>query len=283
MTVHDYKLVSPNYTMFHHGRVHDEDTRGWYWSCVKNKCFKDSRLFSLIVTFEMIFHHKLKRYYEKLVDVFLTPSQFMQTMLVRHGFSPKKIQHLPLFAELQKTGRSSVTSGVVYVGRLSEEKGVTILLRAAKETPEIHYTIVGTGPAFAELQALSHELSLRNVTFTGYKTGEELETIRSKARLVVVPSVWYENYPLAIVEAKARGQVVVASAIGGITEMLPKELLVVPGDARELASKIEYWYTKTDAQLASVGEKLQVECKRDNDLGAHVGAVEEVYQKLIDR
>jgi glycosyltransferase involved in cell wall biosynthesis len=281
MTVHDYKLVSPNYTLFHHGRVHEEDARGWYWSCVKNKCFKDSRLFSLIVVLEMIFHHKFKRYYEKLVAVFLAPSQFMQTMLVRHRFSPKKIRHLPLFVEAQKINQAKELKGVVYIGRLSEEKGVAVLLRAAKETPEISYTIVGTGPAFASLQTLSHELGLRNVIFTGYKTGAELESLRLSARLLVVPSIWYENYPLTVVEAKARGQVVIASAIGGIAEMLPKELLVVPGDARELASKIEYWYTKTDAQLASVGEKLRAECMKENDLAGHVGVVEEVYQKLI--
>src|SRR3989338_2357584 len=128
MTLHDWKLICPNYSMFHHGAVHEEDCRWWYGTCVKNKCFRDSRLLSSVVRWEMIFHHKIMRYYERYVDKFIAPSQFMMEKYVEHGWDRRKFVQIPLPIEKKQETRNKKQGEedrgyVAYVGRLSEEKG----------------------------------------------------------------------------------------------------------------------------------------------------------------
>ncbi|MFH1766714.1 MAG: glycosyltransferase, partial [Patescibacteria group bacterium] len=127
MTLHDYKLICPNYTMFHHGAVHEEDCKGWYGSCVKNKCMKDNRMQSRIVCAEMIFHHKIMKYYERYVDKFIAPSRFMMGKCIEMGWGADRFISLPnpIDKEQKATNKKQVDGDyVAYVGRLSEEKGL---------------------------------------------------------------------------------------------------------------------------------------------------------------
>lgn len=283
MTLHDYKLLSPNYTMFHHDAVHDEDARGWYTSCIKNKCFKDSRLLSALVTAEMIFHHKIKKYYERSVDLYLAPSLFIRDLFIKHGFPADKIVHFPLPVAAEHGAVAKPGDYVLYVGRLSEEKGLRVLLSAAEITSDIKYVIVGSGPEDAILKKIIEERHLSNVQMAGFKQGGDLKAIVAGARLLVVPSVWYENYPLSILEAKAAGKVVVGSLIGGIPELLPKDLLVQPNDPIALAKTISAWFMKKNTDLIEKGIVLQKEAVLINDSKNHLEKIVEVYNQVIDR
>lgn len=283
MTLHDYKLLSPNYTMFHHGAVHEEDARGWYGSCVINKGFKNSRLLSALVTAEMIFHHKFKKYYERSVDVYLAPSLFIRDLFIKHGFPADKIVHLPL--PTMATAGPVVKPGayVAYVGRLSEEKGLRVLLSAAEMTPDIKYVIVGAGPEETMLKTIITKDHLSNVQLVGFKQGDELKSILAGARLLVAPSIWYENYPLSILEAKAAGKVVIGSMIGGIPELLPRDLLVQPNNPTSLAGAISTWFIKKNTDLVEKGIVLQKEARLANDPKNHLEKIVEVYNQVIGR
>ena len=290
MTLHDWKLICPNYTMFHHGAVHEEDCRGWYGTCVKNKCFRDSRMLSSIVRWEMIFHHKIMRYYERYVDRFIVPSEFMMEKCVEYGWAREKFIHIPLpisdfrfqisdFEEKKQDPKHRAY--VAYFGRLSEEKGLSVLVEAARETPEILYRIVGDGPLKKNLQLLITNYKLQNVSLEGFQTGEKLRKLIEEARVIVVPSVWYENYPLSILEAKAAGKVVIASEIGGIPEMLPRELLVKAGDANGLAKKIKTWYDAPFEKRGEIGKRLSEDVARVNDPNKHLDAMLAVYEEVM--
>ncbi len=282
MTLHDYKLLAPNYTMFHHGAVHEEDARGWYLSCVKNKCMKDSRAQSAIVVAEMIWHHKIMKYYERYVDTFIAPSRFMRDICIKFGWDEQKFVHIPhpAFVESKHHVSKKDKEYVAYVGRLSEEKGLLVLLRAASYTPEIPYVIVGEGPLENRMRGMIASRKLKNVWCVGFKTGAELETIISEARVLVLPSIWYENYPLSILEAKAAGNIVIGSNIGGIGEMLPPELVVEAGNEEMLAHTIQEWYHKKASERKKMGAQLQEEVKKENAPLAHVRAIENVYAAL---
>ncbi len=281
MTLHDYKLLSPNYSLFHHGAIHEEDAKGWYTTCIGNKCVKDSRAKSLISTAEMIFHHKIMKYYERYVDRFIAPSQFMIDLCVKHGWDRSKFVHIPHPVESNAVTPLSSVSYVLYHGRLSEEKGLTTLLDAAKRTPRVSYRIAGTGPLEQVLRDRITNEAIHNVQLLGFQSGNALEETVRGASIVVVPSVWYENYPLSILEAKAAGKVVIGSKIGGIPEMLSDALLVSPGNALALAQKIETWYGKPMTDFERMGMVLRQDVAKYNDSKKHVRAIEEVYQSLL--
>lgn len=279
MTVHDYHLVSPNYSLFHHGAIHDEDAKGWYWSCVKNKCVKNDRLYSVIKVSEMIWHHKFKKYFEKNVDQFIAPSQFMADTLVKHGYDSKKIIVIPNpIPESAGTG-AWLRSGdyVGFAGRLSEEKGVQVLLAAAAQLPEITFKIAGSGPEEGKLKEFCQAQKLTNVEFVGFQTGQALEDFIAQAKLLVVPSIWYENGPLSVLEPMARGQIVLGSRIGGIPEMLPDEFLFAPGNVQELVAKINQWYQASVTDREQAGKELQNIAQSQHDFSDHLKKVLAAY------
>ncbi len=280
MTLHDYKLLSPNYSLFHHGRIHEDDANGLYLSCIKNKCVKNSRVQSVVSTAEMILHHKIMKYYKRYVDVFIAPSQFMIDMCVRHGWDRKKFIHIrhPINT---KTYKPSKDNGeyVTYIGRLSEEKGLDVLLSAAKNTPNIQYRIVGTGPLELMLKAKIKKQGLSHVQMMGFKTGASLKKIIEQSSMLVLPSVWYENYPLSILEAKASGKIVIGSNIGGIPEMLPKSMLAKSGDPGDLAKKIISWNNKATFEKQKWGRVLRSQVEEVNDPKKHMKEMLSVYSR----
>lgn len=280
MTLHDYKLLSPNYTMFHHGHVHENDAEGWYFNCIKNQCMRESVSQSVVATAEMIFHHKIMRFFERYVDRFIAPSNFIKKMCHDYGWPEEKFVHIPHPVELPHSSLYSDRGYVAYVGRLSEEKGLRELLVAAKMTPDIPYRIVGQGPLGEMLTVQAHDMRIHNVQFEGFLTGSALDDVIAQARIIVVPSLWYENYPLSILEAKAAGKIVIASNIGGTPEMLPKSLLVYPGDPEKLAEKINEWYHAEPRKRKLMGEQLRAEAEHINDPSKHLKAVEGVYEEL---
>lgn len=283
MTLHDYKLICPNYTMFHHGRVHEEDARFLHVTCVKNKCVKDSRVFSAVAALEMFIHHKLMRVYARNVDYFISPSQFVIDMCVKHGWPRKKFIHIPhaIETDLPLRGEIKDAGYAMYMGRLSEEKGLDVLFGAAKLTPEIPYKIVGTGPLEAHLiSRIKHE-RITNIEMLGYRTGKPLQSIVAQARLTVVPSVWYENYPLSVLEPKAIGKVVLGSRIGGIPEILDDRFLFEAGNPQELAKKVKHWYNVSTAERRAMGIHNQTQTERVNDPELHMKRILKLYRSLV--
>ena len=109
---------------------------------------------------------------------------------------------------------------IVYIGRLSDEKGVDILIRAMQENSDIPLKIVGSGNYQPQLEALATQLGLKNVEFLGSQYGDDLESLFNNCRFVVVPSIWHENFPYVMMEAFARGKAVIGSDKGGIPEYI---------------------------------------------------------------
>jgi glycosyltransferase involved in cell wall biosynthesis len=280
MTLHDYKLLSPNYSLFHHGQIHEEDAKGWYGSCVRNKCVKGNKMYSRLARLEMIFHHKIGRFYERHIDRFIAPSRFMHEICVRHGWPAEKFAHI--VHPVETPNKPSISDGysAIYLGRLSEEKGVDVLVRAATHMPDIPIRIVGDGPKHDNLRSTIKKLKVKNVTLTGFKTGATLQAEIDRARVLVMPSIWYENYPLSVLEAKAAGKIVIASHIGGLPELVPKPLLVPPGDPKTLAQTLRLWYGKPLPQRQKMGHSLQNEVRSINDPGKHTRAIERLYSSL---
>lgn len=255
-TLHDYKLLCPIYDCLKNGNTICETCfNGDKKACLDNKCMKGSKLASFIGFKEAIVWNRERL--EASTDVFICPSQFMADKMVQGGFSKSKMQTLCNFIDVEKCKFSS-TDGTDYtddvellpekedyycfIGRLSHEKGAKTLIEAANQLP-YKLVIIGGGPLMDELKSVAHT----NIEFVGFKQWDDIKQLVGKARFSVIPSEWYENNPLSVIEAQCLGTPVLGANIGGIPELT--DYTFSSGNIADLKTKIEkMWNSEFDYQ-----------------------------------
>ena len=255
-TLHDYKLLCPRYDCLKNGNTICETCfNGDKKACLDNKCMKGSKLASFIGYKEAVVWNRERL--EVCTDVFICPSQFMADKMVQGGFSKSKMQTLCNFIDVEKCKFSS-TDGTDYtddvellpkkedyycfIGRLSHEKGAKTLIEAANQLP-YKLVIIGGGPLMEELKSVAHT----NIKFVGFKQWDDIKQLVGKARFSVIPSEWYENNPLSVIEAQCLGTPVLGANIGGIPELT--DYTFSSGNIADLRLKIEkMWNSKLDYQ-----------------------------------
>lgn len=244
-TLHDYKLLCPRYDCLRNGNdicelCFNEDKS----SCKTYKCMKGSTLASFIGYKEATTWNR--RRLEKCTDVFICPSKFMAQKMAQGGFNSKKLVSLCNFIDIDKCKKDTYEKEnyYCYVGRLSHEKGVKTLIKAAQKLP-YKLVIIGGGPLSDELK---NETTNTNIEFVGYKQWDEIKEIVSKARFSVIPSEWYENNPLSVIEAQCLGTPVLGARIGGIPELIENNVTGMTFESRnvnDLTSKLEAMWQHT--------------------------------------
>jgi glycosyltransferase involved in cell wall biosynthesis len=242
MSCNDYKHICPNYRLFHHGRICEDCKGGKFYNAVLNNCCKHSLAVSLVSAAES-YTHEFINIWKKNIKAFLFESRFMMDKTVDFwGPGAARLEFLGKPFDATRFEASTVDKGfVLYIGRLSDEKGVDTLIHAMKKNPEIPLKIAGSGNYRADLEALTKSLDLKNVEFLGAMYGEELESLFNQCRFVVVPSIWYENFPYVMMEAFARGKAVIGSDKGGIPEYIKEGetgFVFPSGDTNALAGLI---------------------------------------------
>lgn len=282
MTLHDYKLISPNYRLFDRGQICENVKGGRYYDCLKHKCIFGETLPSLGATLEMYLHKWLK-IYEKNIDLFISPSQFLKNKMVEFGQDGNKIVVLPNFINLPASSTvPPLGNYLLYTGRLVEEKGLLILLEAAKLIPEVPIRIMGTGPLHNTLFNKITLEQINNVKLVGYKSGDEWQRELDNARAYVLPSIWYENYPISLLEASIREKITIASKIGGIPEMITSGvdgLLFKMGDAEDLANKIKSVWNDEN-KLKQMGKMARQRVEKQNDPETYYQKIMEIYKRV---
>ena len=218
ITLHDYKLACPTYRMLDRGKICDACIGGHFQQAALRRCKDDSLLASAAAGAELWIHTLLRAYAP--IQVFICPSQFMTSIMRRAGVFPERLQWIPHFMEPGQA-QHQVRSSVVFAGRLSPEKGVDILIRAMGQlSSDCRLEIAGTGPELGRLERLADEHAPGQVTFHGRLDRTATLSLIGGASAVAVPSRWYENQPMTILEVFAAGRPVVASALGGIPELI---------------------------------------------------------------
>lgn len=282
LTAHDYKLVCPNYQMYvpERSEICGRCVPGKYYRCVARRCVKGSIAVSALAAGAMYIHRAMGIYDH--VSAILHSTEFLRTKLIEGGVDAAKLVHVPLYVPLPETEeRESPGDYIVYAGRLSPEKGLTTLLRAMREIPEVRLCLLGEGPSREELESMVREFGLRNVEFCGFVEGRDYAGRLAGARLLVLPSESYETCGLVIWEAHALGRPVVASRIGGIPESVvdgETGLLFDPGNAAELAEKIAWLLARPEdgRRMGERGrERVRAHC------AAHYDRIHAVYERAI--
>ncbi len=283
-TVHQYKLVCPNYKLYNPrtGAICEKCLSGNLWHPVIERCHKDSVTASFMIALESTLHRMI-HIYENHVDIFHVPSHFMGKKYCEAGVAPGKIRHLFYAIELQKFAPSFATGDyLLYFGRLSQEKGILTLLKAAKNYPTAPLYIVGDGPQETELKEYVRQNHLTQVKFWGVKTGAELEALVRNSRAVIVPSEWFDNSPLVIYESFAYGRPVIGAQMGGITELIDDGdtgYLFEAGNVEQLVAKMRRLWEEPQRAL-QFGKNARAKAEREFDPTVHYNRIYDWYCEL---
>ena len=276
LTLHDLKPMCPNYQMYTKGHLCEKCKGHKYYNCLLNNCTKGSRAKSLINTIEMYFHHFMG-YYQN-VDRYIAVSNFFREKMSEFGFEKEKIEYIPNFIDTERFKYKPADKGyALFLGRLSSEKGVDILLNACKKTPEIPVIIAGTGPKEDELKKIVKDTALDNVSFVGFKSGDDLLTLITEASFTILPSQVYENCPMSILESMAVGTPVIGARIGGIPELIEENIdgyTFKASAPSSLAKKMQLLWTDP--------EKRQEMGRKGSEKVHQRNTPEKQYKDLID-
>lgn len=223
-TVHDYRIVCPAYTFRNgKGQICEECQGKYFYKCFTNSCCKDSKLMSMVMAAEQYFRNKFFNP-AQFIDGFIYVSNFAKNIQEKYMPAVKSTPNIILYnfstSIIQKGKSTPKDKYFLFFGRLSYEKGLKTLLTAFKDIPECKLKVVGTGPKEEELKQFVLKTNMQNVDFLGYKQGKELSDLVYNAYFVVVPSEWYENNPMTIIEAYSVGTPVIGAKIGGIPEIV---------------------------------------------------------------
>ncbi len=284
--LNDFKLLCPSYNMVAHGRACESCRSGQFWRVVSEGCYAGPRGEAMVLAAEA-YVHKWLHTYERCVDRFLAPSRFVKDMLVKNGWGTNKIDVLPHFQKIpaQAPPEPAHDAPVLYFGRLSPEKGLTDLLWAMQQAPQVPLWIAGEGPQHAELAKLANSLGLKNVAFLGYVEGAALEQLVARARFTVLPSRAYETLGKSILESYAQGRAVVASNLGSRRELVIQGetgLLYQPGDIEQLATAVSSLYEQP-AVAAKMGAAGREMVRTRHSPQKHYQAVMRLYGKLAEQ
>lgn len=255
MTAHDLKLACPAYKMLRDGKVCEECKGGRIHNVMVHRCIKGSLPLSGVVFAETLLHKTLGTYRNK-VDRIVVPSRFYREKLVEWGWPREKLVHIPNFVDVDGFSTDWEEGDYfVFAGRLAPEKGVDTLLHAAAASRQ-KLIIAGTGPEEARLKKLAVDLGAA-ATFTGHLSGSDLFRLIGQSLALVLPSEWYENAPISVLEAYALGRPVIGSEIGGIPELIrPGETgdSAAPASAESLAAALARMAGRSPAERSAMGK-----------------------------
>ena len=235
-TLHNYRLACANGAFLRDGRPCEECAVRGPWRAVRHACLRGSRLASAVWA-EATWAHRRRGTWRECVDRFVAPSEFTRRKLAAAGLPAERIAVKPNpVADPGPPGPPG--RGAVYVGRLSPEKGVGLLLDAWRTLPGAPpLAIAGDGPEAARLR--ERAAGMPGVRFLGEVPRERVTALLAEAAFAVAPSLWYEVFPVAVAEAMASGRAVVASDAGALPELVEHGahgLLFRSGDAQSLAT-----------------------------------------------
>lgn len=277
MTVHNFRIMCPTGLFMRDNSPCEVCLeRGDEWACVKYNC-EHSRLKSIGYAVRNAVA-RTGRYYRDCVDMFACITDFQRRKLIQAGFPPEKITVIPNSMDVPPLTDCEAGNYVAYSGRISREKGVDMIIEAARRHPDIPFKLAG---AVRDTDLVADLPS--NVELTGYLSGEKLRDFYANARFFVMASRWYEGFPMTILEAARFAKLMVAPDHGGFTEIIGRGedaigMLVSPGNSDSLSDAIyELWRSSSKTQ--QLGRKAYDKLKHTYS----IDVVSAQWSKLLDK
>lgn len=263
-TLHEYKLACPVYTMQRNDKPCDTCLNGVGVNPIRYRCKSNKTIASAVMLAE--FHMSRALGDRRLINRFICVSEFQKQVMLRAGISPEKLAVLHNFVQVPDTV-SPPGQYFLYFGRIEKLKGLNTLVDAALQTG-CELVIAGDGNWSKTLQQkISGHPSIR---WLGFQNSEQIKVLLANARAVVVPSQWYENCPMSVLEAKSQGRAIIASDIGGIPELVHDDIdgiLCSPGDTGQFAQAM---LAMTPERAMTFGQNAHADVQKRFSPGTHL-------------
>jgi len=278
-TLHNYRLLCANGLFFRAGRPCEACVERGPWNAVRHGCYRGSRAQTLVWS-EMTAHHRRRGTWPASADLFTAPSEFARARLWPADLPATRVRVVPNpVADPGKPG--GAREGAVFVGRLSPEKGVGLLLEAWRALDGFPLTIAGTGPEEPRLRALADEIP--GVRMLGEVSRERVAELLGGAAFAVAPSLWYETFGMAVAEAMAAGTAVVApsdTAMAELVETGRNGLLFQRGDGSSLTDACRTLAADPDT-CRSMGEEGRLLYEDTLAPDTAVTRLEKIYEEAL--
>lgn len=275
-TLHNFRLLCPQAIFLRDSKTCEDCLGKLPWRAITRKCYRHSALQSSVVV-SMLATHRLLKTYQNKVTRYIALNAFCKQKFVEAGFPSELFSIKPNFVAAQPARMHSNRSGGLYVGRLSEEKGIETLMQAESTLGANALEIIGNGPLENEVSRIFHH------RYLGTRSLDQVMEKMQTALFLLVPSICYESSPRTIIEAFSSGLPVIASRMGPLSDIVQEGrtgLLFTPGDPRDLAAKIS-WANSHPGKMLQMGRAARLEYEAKYTPERNLGMLMGIYKDAI--
>jgi len=238
-SLHNFRPFCCNGLFLRDGQICELCQSGNFWHGVRYRCLQGNFLRSTLVSWALTRCRQRKAWHQ--VDRFVVASEFTKEKYVESGFPQEKISIKPHFVDIPQEPQDQREGYMLFAGRLSEEKGLNVLLAACRLLKDVPIRILGSGPLEHDIRETISLNGLDQVEMSGFLENDDFKRVFRSARFLVLPSVCYENFPRVVAEGFAAGLPIVASRLGSMQELVrdgETGFLFNPRDPNDLALKV---------------------------------------------
>lgn len=281
-SLRNYRLMCPNAFLMREHQVCEACLGRWFaWPGIRHACYRENRAATTVVAALQTLHRVIGTW-RRAVDMYFTPSEFTRQKHIAAGFPAERIAVKPNFIDPDPGVGAGEGGFAIFVGRLSEEKGIDTLIAAWKRLGgRLALKIVGDGPLAAELHAAAAGES--SIEFLGRRTPAEVLELVGQATCLVMPSRWYETFGRTIVEAFAKGTPAVVARLGAMAELVDHGrtgFVFEPNQADDLAQQIGRLLDHP-TQLASMRSAARREYEAHYTAEPNYTMLRHIYQRAL--
>jgi glycosyltransferase involved in cell wall biosynthesis len=276
-TIHNFRLMCPNGLFYTHGQICERCKRGNMLPAIQLRCYRESTALSALYAGAIMIHRRVGTF--GLIDRVLALTDFVAGKLAESGVIPSEriaVLGNALGEDVPAPPASRATEpALVFMGRLVPEKGVDLAIEAMAGLPDLELRICGDGPDLPRLREVVAARGLTNVRFLGFVDGAQKRQVLERALAIVVPSHWYELFPITALEAMAYGVPVLATGHGSLQSLIADGqtgLLFRPGDAASFAECARR-LSSDPALAAAMGARAAAEARTRYSADVHYQAL----------
>lgn len=275
-TIHNYRFLCPNAFFYRNNKNCMLCARGNFIYGMIFKCFKRSFIFSILYSLIIM---KGQKIFKNYIDGYITLTDFVKDLLIKFGYSGEKL-YVKDNGFIDNNIRRKKSEGYfLFLGRISKEKGIIFLLDFFKKFREFKLVIAGTGN---EIDIYKKNYNYANIVFKGFVDGDNKNNLIQRSEAVILPSLWYENYPVSIIEAFCCGIPVIGSDIGGVPFIIEEGkngLLFEAGDNDSLKGKIKLFINNRLRER--LGDNARKTFSNKMEMSNNVKILEKIYRDVL--
>ena len=274
-TLHNFRLLCPQAMLLRNGQVCEDCVGRLPWRGAVRGCYRGSVAQSAVLAGMLVLHRGLGTW-ERKVNRFIALNEFCRNKFIQGGLPASRVVVKPNFVDLPAPPQRE-RRGLLFVGRLSPEKGLGVLAEAARSLAEA-VTVVGAGPMEQELSGAP------GLRLSGPLPMNEVLARMQESSALVMPSVWYENFPRTLVEAWASGLGVIASRLGAMADLIEDGvtgLLFEAGNAASLREKL-MWALDHPQEMAAMGQRAREHYERHFTATQNLNQLVSIYSDAIN-